>query len=140
MSGSLREVRDGVATALGPLMDGRAYDVWPSTINPPAAIVRPLTGVFDETFGGAVTYQLEVTLLLQLGKQETAQEQLDAYIATEGASSVKAAIEADQSLGGVADSVQVKGWRDYGSMVVGAAADGRGPEYLGCRFDVEVFA
>lgn len=143
MNGSFRAVRVGAAAALE-VLGIRSHDVWPSVINPPAAIFRPLSGSFDETFSGAVTYQAELTVLLQLGKQETAQEQLDMYLETTlagaGSMSVKEALEADQSLGGAADSVLVKGWRDYGSMVIGATPDGRGPEYLGVKFDVEVLA
>lgn len=137
MSGSLRAVRLGLEAQLATL-DIRAHDVWPSTINPPAAIVRPLSGSFGDTFDADVTYQLEVVVLLQLGRLETAQEQVDAYIATDGPKSIRAAIEADQKLGGSADSVVVRGWREFGSMVVGAAPDGTGPEYIGVKFDVEV--
>lgn len=136
---SVRAVRVAAAAQLADL-GIRVHDVWPSTINPPAAIVRPLSGTFDETFGGATTYQLELVLLLQMGHLETSQEQLDAYLAADGDLSIKAALEEDQTWGGVVQSVEVKGWREYGSMVVGAAPDGSGPEYLGCKFDIEVFA
>lgn len=143
MKGSFRAVRLGAAAALQPL-GIRSHDVWPSSINPPAAILRPLSGTFDETFGGSVTYQLELTVLLQLGKLETSQELLDLYLETTlaatGSMSIKQTLEADPTLGGAADSVLVKGWRDYGSMVVGASPDGRGPEYLGVKFDLEVLA
>lgn len=139
MSGSLRAVRAGLAARLATL-DIRAYDTWPSSINPPVAIVRPLEGTFHETFDEQVTYQLEITILLQLGHLQAGQEQLDAYIATSGTSSIKAAIEAEPTLGGSADSVMVKGWRDYGGLRVGEAPDGSGPEYLGVKFYVEVFA
>jgi hypothetical protein len=87
-----------------------------------------------------VVVRLELTLLLQLGDLRSAQEQLDAYIAPSGSSSIKALLEADPSLGDVVHSVAVSGWRDYGILQVGENADARGPEFIGCKFDVEIFA
>lgn len=139
MSSSLRAIRVELRRRLETISGLRAYDVWPTTINPPVAIVRPLSGTNDEDQDGSVTLQLEITLLLQLGDQRVAQEQMDAYIATEGPQSVTTALEADRSLGGAAHSVRAD-WRDYGTMRVGADEDGRSPEFLGVRFDCEVFA
>jgi len=138
MTSSLRAIRLGLKTQLETISGLRAYDVWPTTINPPVAVVRPLSGLYSDDLGGSMTHQLEITLLLQLGDQRVAQEQMDAYIGTEGDSSIPAAIESDSTLGGVADSTSVTGWRDYGTMRVGADEEGRSPEFLGVRFDVEV--
>ena len=141
---SLRAIRLGLKAQLETVTGLRAYDVWPTTINPPVAIVRPLSGTFHESFdgvaGGEVTYQFEITLLLQLGDQVVAQEQLDGYIATDGDMSILSAVEADPTLGGVADSTSVTGWRDVGTMRVGADENGQGPEFMGVRFEVEVLA
>ena len=60
---------------------------------------------------------------------------LDAYLATTGALSVRAAVEGDVTLGGAADTLAVLGFRDYGGLSLG----GGGPEYLGVRFDVAVW-
>lgn len=135
---SLRAIRLGLKSQLESVSGLRAYDVWPTTINPPVAIVRPLSGTFSETFGGFVLYQFEVTLLLQLGDQIVAQEQLDTYIATDGTTSISSAVEADPTLGGVAHSTSVTGWRDVGTMRVGADENGSGPEFMGVRFNLEV--
>jgi hypothetical protein len=135
---SLRAIRLGLKTQLETVSGLRAYDVWPTTINPPVAIVRPLSGTFHESFDGMVTYQFEVTLLLQLGDMIVAQEQLDEYIATDGDLSILSALEADASLGGVAQSTSLTGWRDVGTMRVGADENGRSPEFMGVRFEVEI--
>lgn len=137
---SLRDIRMGLKAQLETVSELRAYDVWPTTINPPVAIVRPLSGTFHEDLDGSVLYQFEVTLLLQLGNLQVAQEQVDGYIATDGALSILAALEADPSLGGAADSASVTGWRDVGTMRVGADEDGNGPEFMGVHFDIEVLA
>jgi len=140
MSFSFRAIRLGLQTQLATISGLRAYDVWPTTINPPVAVVRPLSGVYHEDEDGSVTHHFEITLLLQLGNLIVAQEELDAYIATEGELSVPNALEADPTLGGAAHSTSVTGWRDCGTMRVGADEDGRAPEFMGVRFDVEVFA
>jgi hypothetical protein len=138
MTASLREIRLGLRTQLETISGLRAYDVWPTTINPPVAIVRPLSGTYHDDLDGSITTLFEVTLLLQLGSLQVAQEQADAYIATEGTLSIPLALETDPTLGGAADSASVTGWRDYGTIRVGADEDGRGPEFLGVQFEVEV--
>lgn len=137
---SLRAIRLGLKTQLETVSGLRAYDVWPTTINPPVAIVRPVSGIYSESFGGMAMYQFEIMLLLQLGDMTVAQEQLDTYIATDGATSIPSAVEADPTLGGVADSTSVTGWRDVGTMRVGADENGQGPEFMGVRFEVECLA
>ena len=99
MTASLRAIRLGLRTQLETISGLRAYDVWPATINPPVAIVRPLSGTYHEDQDGSVMYQFEIMLLLQLGNLTVAQEQLDAYIATEGTTSILAALEADPDTG-----------------------------------------
>jgi hypothetical protein len=137
---SLRDIRVALRQQLETISGLRAYDVWPHTINPPVAVVRPLGGDDHNTFDGGPDFRLEITLLLQLSVQDAAQEDLDAYLATDGPLSISAVVEANRSLDGTADSVSVTGWRDYGVLRIGADEEGRGADYLGCKFDVEVLA
>ena len=138
---SLRDVRVALRQQLETISGLRAYDVWPQTINPPVVVVRPLGGDYHNTLQtNTPTFRLELTLLLQLSVQDAAQEDLDAYVATDGPLSIPAVVEADRFLGGTADSVCVMGWRDYGVLRIGADEEGHGADYLGCKFDVEVFA
>lgn len=135
---SLRDVRAALRVQLNTVAGLRGYDVWPGTINPPVAIVRPLSGTYHDDFDGSATYRFEVTVLLQLGTLEVAQEQMDTYIASDGP--FITALEASPALGGAADNVTVQGWRDYGVMTVGADGDGNAPSFMGCKFDLEVLA
>lgn len=137
---SLRDIRLALKRRLETINGLRAYDVWPATINPPVAIVRPLSGTFTEDFGGSVKYAFEISLLLQLGNLQSAQEQLDLYITAEGHQSILCALTDDPNLGGVADSTSVIGWRDYGTMRIGTDEESRSPEFMGVHFDVEVMA
>lgn len=118
----------------------RGHSVWPPTINPPVVIITSPDGEYDDDFGDGMTHHMIATVLLQLGKLEVAQEQMDGYIAPDGDSSVRAAVEADPTFGGTANSATVSAYREYGIMRVGADEDGRGAEYLGCKFPIEVLA
>ena len=64
-----------------------------------------------------------------------AQTSIDEYLSDEGDRSIEAAIEADPSLGGVAQSAHVTGWYEYAQLV-----DIGGVQVLGCRIDVEIVA
>lgn len=136
----LREVRRALAAQLAAALGIRGYDVWPSTINPPILVVRPLSGSYLVAFEeDAANHQLEVTILLQLAHQEAAQEDMDAYLDPTGSKSVAAALMADPTISGTAGNAVVKGYRDYGGMTVGVDPDGQAPQYLGVKFDIEVY-
>jgi DNA-binding NtrC family response regulator len=62
-----------------------------------------------------------------------AQDAVDQYLNSTGALSIKAAVEADVTLGGAAYTSRVTGWSDYGTIVIG------GTEYMGARLSVEAW-
>ena len=134
--GTLSEIRAGLERRLQTIAGLRASALWPGQVNCPHAVVRPRNHTFRLKPGTDFTkFDFEVVLLaapVQSGL-ERAQALLDAYLDETGAQSVKQALEGDDSLGGVANGVQVTGWRDYGSLEVGDI------EYLGVKFDVEVW-
>jgi hypothetical protein len=130
---SLSTIRTGLQTRLATITGLNAYDRAPGTVTVPAAIVIPGTIEFDETMArGSDLYTFRVRLLVQRATETYAQEDLDAYLAGSGASSVKAAIEGDISLGGVADWTRVTGVPAYGDVTHA------GIDYLGADFNVEV--
>jgi hypothetical protein len=134
--GTLSEIRGGLQRRLQSIAGLRASDVWPDQINCPQALVKPLNHTFRLKPGtGFTKFNFEVVFLaapLQ-NSLERAQRALDPYLDEKGPKSIKEALEADDSLGGVANGVQVTGWREYGSLEV------NGIEYLGVKFDVEVW-
>jgi len=134
MALSVSSVRSGLATRLATISGLMAYAKAPGQIQPPAAIVipgKPL-GEYNEASGGLALLNLRVVLLVQRADDEQAQTSLDAYLDPTGTSSVKAAIEADGTLGGSAHYAWVARVDDYGSV------EWAGVEYLGATFDVEV--
>lgn len=129
-------VRTGLATRVATISGLTAHATVPTTPQVPSVLVQATGGDFDLTMAdGGETWRFDLILLaIQAAtKWDVAQDAIDAYLARTGASSIKAAIEADVTLGGVAHSTRVIGWADYGTISMG------GVEYFGARLRVEVW-
>lgn len=139
---AISALRDGLETRLATISGLRAHDTAPGQVNPPAAVISPGGDganepaiSFDSTMArGSDDYLFLVTLLVQFADDSSAQDKLDGYLQGSGALSVKAAIEGDPSLGGVAHFVHVREVREYGEI------EYNGVRYLGAVFVVEVTA
>jgi hypothetical protein len=81
---------------------------------------------------GADTFYFTVMLLVGRADDRASQNNIDQFIT--GDSSLKAAIEADRTLGGVANTCRVTEMSNYASMSVGEVL------YLSAQFNVEVVA
>jgi hypothetical protein len=102
------EVRDGLKTALQNIAGLRVYDTIPENPQPPAAIVGQLDMNFDiNNARGLDLATVEVYLLVQRMDVRSGQNKLDGFLAGSGDNSVKAAIEADKTLGGVCNTLRV---------------------------------
>lgn len=132
---SISAIRDGLKTRLETISGLRAHDTVPGQINPPAAVVRRRQINFDSTMArGSDDFLFTITLLIQFGENRNAQNQLDAYLAGSGTLSIKAAIEGEQTLGGVVDFARVAQAGEDALM------EYNGVEYLSVDFTVEVTA
>jgi hypothetical protein len=134
---AIASIRDGLKTRLATISGLRTHDTAPSQINPPSAVVVPGDPAirYDSTMArGSDDYLFMVHLFVSFAVDRTAQDKLDGYLSGSGATSVKAAIEADETLGGVAHFTRVKEVREYGEKDYG---DQR---YLQAVFVVEVTA
>lgn len=101
-------VKAGLATALETIAGLRCFDYVPDGLAPPAAVIEPLEVTFDESMNrGLDLYQAFVLVVVGRMVDRSSSDRLDAYLAGSGASSVKAAIEADRTLGGACSSLQV---------------------------------
>lgn len=130
---TLSELREGVATQLQTISGLRTYSYQPMAARPPMAFVLPDTVDYDlDNFRGADRTNLAVTVMVALTDDRAAQATLDDYVF--GDNSVKKAIEADRTLGGVADTCRVVEMRNYGSITFGDQ------QYIGCEFVVEVIS
>lgn len=99
---SVGAIRTSLKTRLATISGLNAYDLVQGGITAPAAVVSRKRTTYDAAFAGDVhDFVFTVTLFVQATSIRSAQEAMDAYLATSGASSVIAAIEGDKTLGGV---------------------------------------
>ena len=133
---NISSIRDGLKTRLATISGVRAYDVIPDSFAPPAAIVAPPTRIqYGASLGKAwdsVTFT--VRLLVAKATDRSAQDRLDAYLDSTGATSIVAAIEADPTLGGAANLARVIACQGIGVY------DYAGVALLGAEFTVEIIA
>lgn len=129
-------IRDGVADRLR-LIPGlrEVHAEFPDQVNPPAAIVLDRQGDYHQAMGDPGHSEITVEVLILAGALgasgiSRSYRSLDGFISPAGPQSVKAAVEGDVTLGGVANACVVARYRDKGRLTFG------GPEYIGCRFDV----
>ena len=128
-------IRDGLKTRLETISSLTVYDIVPDFLDPPAVIIAQFNTLnFDSTMQrGSDTYEIPVILYIQKVDAQSAQDSLDAFLASSGSDSIKAAIEGDITLGGAAMSVRVVSATDYGEYEVS-----QGTSFLGVTFIVEV--
>ena len=133
----LTSIRDGLKTNLETISGLTAYEYVPDWIEPPIALVAPINSLnYDSTMArGADTYEIPVIVYISRVDAQLSQDTVDGYLASTGATSVKAAIESDPTLGGAAMSVRVISASDYGEYEVT-----QGTSFLGVTFNVEVIA
>lgn len=132
---SVIAVREGLDARLATIAGLRHSAFAPGVINEPHAFVMVAEPAitFDETMGrGSDQLHMNIVLLTPKTSDRVAQALLDPYLAGSGSQSIKAAIEGDPTLGGVADWTVVTGVPFYGPM------DYDGVMYFGARFDVEI--
>ena len=132
---SITAIRSGLATRLGTITGLRTGATIPDNVNPPYAIVTPNSVDYHKAFANALsTYNFTVTVVVGRVSERTSQNSLDAYCSPTGSSSIRVAIEADRTLGGVVFDTIVTGMRNYGSVTI---ADNT---YLAAEFDIAVQA
>jgi hypothetical protein len=133
---SLADVRAGLATRLSTITGLMVYTTVTPTPQIPCAFIRPTSHEYDLSMANGQDIQrYDVTLLAATAGTpwDVSQNLVDAYLSRSGSLSIKAAIEADRTLGGAAHTVRVVSWQDYGTLAFGAV------EYFGVRFVVEVW-
>ena len=132
---SISELRAGIKTNLATISGLRVSDFQPDNINPPVAIVFPISVNFDDTFQrGMQTYTFSVQVIVGRVSERTGQNSIDAYVSSTGTNSIKLAIESNKTLGGKAFDLRVTDMRNYGELLVGEV------NYLSAEFVVLCYA
>lgn len=140
MTADISAIRDGLKTNLETISGLRVWEYVTGTVAVPAAVIVPGDGGrgrraidYDQTMGrGSDMFMFTILVLVSDAVERTSVDELDAYLAGSGASSVKAAVESDETLGGIVGWTNVQGVQDYGRIQYG------GQTYLGAEFIVEV--
>jgi len=132
---SITELRAGIKTNLATINGLRVSDYQPDSINPPVAIVFPVSLNYDETFHrGMQTYTFSVQVIVGRVSERTGQSTIDSYCSSTGTNSIKLAIESDKTLAGKAFDLRVTDMRNYGELTVGEV------NYLSAEFVVLCYA
>ena len=102
---------------------------------PPIAVVMPGSITYDTAFGrGSDQYEFTVMLIVGRAADRASQTNLDAYCASSGTASVKAAIEGDRTLGSAALDCRVTSMTNQGALAIGDVT------YHTAEFNVTVIA
>lgn len=132
----MAEIREGLRARLDTITGLQASAYLLSNPTPPCAEIQPGEIEYDRAMargmdGTQMTVRVYVGNTTDIGSQK----RLDRMLAPAGADSVKAAIEADRTLGGVVDDLRVtrcSGYRVYSRAGMPNAT------VLGAEWDIEV--
>jgi len=125
-------VRDGIKNRLATISGLRVHDTMPDSVAPPAGVVGLLEMTFDLSMQrGLDAADVEVLVIVGRMSERGAQDKLDGYLAGTGATSIKTAIEADQTLGGACQTCHV-------TRAIPATITVGGTEMLCYRYQLEV--
>lgn len=131
------QIRTALASAINAITGLSCTAKVPANPRPPCAIILPASPFieYEQNFTDSDSWNnFTIRILTGTESQEGAQVLLDSFLAPSGASSVRAALAADLTLGGVVLGLRVPQVSNYGAFVYGDAT------YLGAELSVRVYA
>lgn len=138
----LQAIAEGLADALRAVEGLERVYVWrPQVVAVPCAVVEsPPAWDYDRTFGhpALTRWEMTVTVLTCAVDAPNAGERLAAFIDAGGPKSVRAAIEADPSLGGACDTVVMSPEGRVANQ--SGVANIAGIDYMVVRLNFDVWA
>ena len=132
---TVNAVATAIATKLATISGLRTYTYQPEQVTPPVAYPELTQVVYHRTMGkGTALTQMEWLIHVIVGRytDRTAHDLLDQYLSATGAKSVRAAIESDDTLGGVVQAIILSTSADITSLTSGDA------EFLQIQFTLTV--
>jgi hypothetical protein len=135
MPATIGDIATGLKQALATVSGLRTYAYQPEQLSPPVAYPE-LTGVtYHRAFqGGDVVSNWNIGIVVGRYTDRTAHSLLDSYLSFSGAQSIRAAIEADKTLGGKVQTLILSQGARITALSVADA------EYLQIEFTCEVHA
>lgn len=136
MAPTIQAVMEGIEARLATIAGLRSAAIIPDQITVPQAVVGvPSIPMYHQTMGmGRFRLEPTVTVFVSTSLDRIGQMKLAGYANPTGASSIRAAIEGDRTLGGVVDDCIVTDFQSLGMVTVGAI------EYLAGQFTLQVIA
>jgi hypothetical protein len=133
MAATVSQVATGLQTALSAISGLRTFSYQPEQENPPFAYPQINSISYHRAMqGGDVVMDWTVYVVVGRWLDRTAHTALDDYLSYSGSKSVRAAIEADLTLGGVCQTLIVRSGADITSL------DAGGAQFLVIQMQVEV--
>ena len=135
MTATISEVKAGLAARLATITGLRTFAYQPDQLNAPMAYPNIEQVLYHRTMRSGLTeFVCTVSVFVARPTERPAESSLDAYASPTGASSVKAAIEGDRTLGGKVDDCQVEQVSGISSISANET------EYLTMDFTVRVYS
>ena len=135
MPATVSQVADGLKARLATVAGLRTFAYQPEQVNPPVAFPVLDSIDYHRAFGGG-DVQMRFTIIVIVGRylDRVAHTNLDGFLSFSGATSLRAAIEGDKTLGGVANTLVMDSSLSIGSLAIAEA------EFLQVSFSVLVHA
>jgi hypothetical protein len=135
MAGTASDIYAALGVRLATISGLRVADHVPEQLNPPVAVMQLESVTYHRAFkGGLSEWRFVVSCVAGRMGDRAAQRLLDSWIDYAGTGSVRAAIEADKTLGGKCQSLKVEEMVAIRPVTLGDAA------YLSAEFNVVVHA
>lgn len=133
MTATISTVASGLQTRLATITGLRSFASQPEQISPPIAYPVLNTVNFHRAFqGGLVTTEWSIIVIVGRYTDARAHVLLDGFLSTSGATSVRAAVEGDKTLGGTVQTLVLSSGASIMPQTQGDA------EFLMVRFDCVV--
>ena len=135
MPATVSQVAEGLKNRLATISGLRTFSYQPDQLNPPVAFPIIESIEYHRAFGGG-DVQMRFTIMVVVGRylDRVAHSNLDGYLSYDGATSLRAAIEGDRTLGGVCQTLIMDQGLSIGSLTVAEA------DFLQVSFSVLVHA
>lgn len=135
MPATVSQVADGLKARLATISGLRTFSYQPEQVNPPVAFPVLESIDYHKAFGGG-DVRMQFTIIVIVGRylDRVAHANLDGFLSFDGATSLRAAIEGDRTLGGVAQTLVMDSSLSIGALAVAEA------EFLQVSFSVLVHA
>lgn len=134
---SVADIATAIGTALETIDGLRVIPYLADTFATPCALVAVEDVNYHGAFaGGDVVHNFTVFLIVGRSSDRAGIELAESFMSQAGDSSIRAAFEADQTLGGVVSTSWVKSAGPMKGLAIGAD----GATYISVPFDIEVHA